>query len=113
MEEIGKNEAISKKSLEKICNALTCNVEDISEIVNKSSHYSSPPTTIELFAGAGGLALEIEKAGFDTIALIEVDKDAANTLKYNRPKWNVICNDIANISCMDLEAFFNIKKGRA
>ncbi|MBQ5564918.1 MAG: DNA cytosine methyltransferase, partial [Clostridia bacterium] len=37
--------------------------------------------TIELFAGAGGLALGVEKAGFDTIALIEIDKDAADTLK--------------------------------
>lgn len=42
--------------------------------------------TIELFAGAGGLALGVEKAGFDTIALIEIDKDAADTLKLNRPE---------------------------
>ena len=54
-------------------------------------------TTIELFAGAGGLALGVESAGFDTIGLIEFDKDAADTLKRNRPEWNVINDDIANI----------------
>lgn len=47
-------------------------------------------TTIELFAGAGGLALGIEKAGFETLGLIEFDKDASDTLKKNRPNWNVI-----------------------
>ena len=67
--------------------------------------------TIELFAGAGGLALGLEKAGFETIGLIEFDKDAANTLKKNRPAWNVINDDIANISVLDLESFFNIEKG--
>lgn len=66
---------------------------------------------IELFAGAGGLALGIEKAGFETIGLIEFNKPAADTLKKNRPEWNVICDDIANISCLDLEKYFSIKKG--
>lgn len=68
-------------------------------------------TTIELFAGAGGLALGVEKAGFETIGLIEFDKDAADTLKKNRPSWNVICDDIANISGEDLEEKFGIKRG--
>lgn len=68
-------------------------------------------TTIELFAGAGGLALGVEKAGFETLALIEFDKDASDTLKKNRPNWNVINDDIANISCLDLEKYFSIKKG--
>lgn len=66
---------------------------------------------IELFAGAGGLALGIEKAGFDTIALIEFNKPASETLKKNRPEWNVIWDDIANISCLDLEEYFSIRKG--
>lgn len=68
-------------------------------------------TSIELFAGAGGLALGVEKAGFNTLGLIEFDKDAADTLKKNRPNWNVINDDIANISCLDLETYFSIKKG--
>lgn len=67
--------------------------------------------SIELFAGAGGLALGIEKAGFDTIGLIEIDKDASDTLLFNRPDWNVINKDIAEISGLDLPDYFNISKG--
>lgn len=68
-------------------------------------------TSIELFAGAGGLALGIERAGFDHIGLIELNKTACETLKKNRPNWNVICDDISNISCLDLEHYFNIQEG--
>lgn len=68
-------------------------------------------TAIELFAGAGGLALGIEKAGFETLGLIEIDKDAADTLKWNRPQWNVIHEDIAKISPLDLLEQFRLKKG--
>lgn len=67
--------------------------------------------SIELFAGAGGLALGLEKAGFNHIGLIEFDKSACATLKHNRPNWRVICDDIANISKLDLEDYFSIKKG--
>ena len=51
-------------------------------------------STIELFAGAGGLALGVEKAGFHTIGLVECNKDACDTLRKNRTEWNVICDDI-------------------
>lgn len=67
--------------------------------------------SIELFAGAGGLALGLELAGFHHIGLVEKDKHAVDTLKYNRPKWNVICDDITEVVKNDLEDLFNIKQG--
>lgn len=67
-------------------------------------------TSIELFAGAGGLALGLEQAGFEHIALVEINKDASNTLKYNRSNWNVICDDIEKVASDDLEKKFNINK---
>ena len=67
--------------------------------------------SIELFAGAGGLALGLEMAGFNHIGLIEFDKFAACTLKTNRPKWNVVCENIENVVSRDLEKEFEISKG--
>lgn len=49
---------------------------------------------LELFAGAGGLALGLEKAGLSCVALNEIDKWACETLRNNRPKWNVLEGDI-------------------
>jgi len=54
--------------------------------------------SIELCAGAGGQALGLEKAGFKHIELIEIDKNACNTLRFNRPKWNIFEGDIRDYS---------------
>ncbi len=54
-------------------------------------------TSIELFAGAGGLALGLENAGFKHVLLNEIDRHATNTLKHNRPHWNIINDDISHI----------------
>lgn len=55
-------------------------------------------TVIELFAGAGGMAIGLEAAGLKCLALNEIDHYAAKTLKRNRPNWNVIEDDIRNVS---------------
>ena len=62
------------------------------------------PEVIELFAGAGGMALGLEKAGFDTTLLVEYDKNCVATLRKNRPKWNVIHDDIQQISFKGMKA---------
>ena len=54
-------------------------------------------TAIELFAGAGGLALGLEQAGIKTLEYVEFDKACCETLKANRPDWNVVCDDIHNV----------------
>jgi DNA (cytosine-5)-methyltransferase 1 len=50
--------------------------------------------SLEICAGAGGQALGLEKAGFDHIALVELEPLACETLRTNRPKWNVIQGDL-------------------
>jgi DNA (cytosine-5)-methyltransferase 1 len=55
-------------------------------------------TSFELFAGAGGLALGLSKAGFNHIGLLEYDKNACQTLRTNKPNWNVYEKDITSIS---------------
>lgn len=68
---------------------------------NSSNHTQIAPTktyrSIELFAGAGGLALGLEKAGIEHTLLNEIDKHAVQTLKKNRPNWKVEHGDISNI----------------
>lgn len=66
---LGKNEPVSFETIEKICFTLNCKIEDVVEIQNdaKIEVKKNDYTTIELFAGAGGLALGIEKAGFKTL----------------------------------------------
>jgi DNA (cytosine-5)-methyltransferase 1 len=51
--------------------------------------------SLELCAGAGGQAQGLELAGFEHEALIEIDSAACNTLRINRPKWNVIEGDLS------------------
>ena len=53
-------------------------------------------TTLELCAGAGGQALGLEQAGIAHAALVELDRHACATLRLNRPRWNVIQQDIRN-----------------
>src|SRR5216684_3936160 len=63
------------------------------------AHAGSPGdvlTSLEICAGAGGQALGLEQAGFAHEAVVELDADACETLRYNR-EWKVIEGDVANV----------------
>lgn len=68
-------------------------------------------TVIDLFAGAGGTALGLENAGLNHIMLNEFDKNAATTLRLNRPQWNVIEGDIAQINFKQYEGLVDVIEG--
>ncbi len=55
---------------------------------------SPRPTTIDLFAGCGGLSLGLEQAGFDVVASLEYDPVHAATHEFNFPLTASICADI-------------------
>lgn len=93
-----------KKSVIHLCDTLNISPEDLlssSDNIQSSCEFidetTDQITAIELFAGAGGLALGLEQAGIHTLAYVEIDKFSCETLRQNRPDWNVICDDIHNV----------------
>jgi len=50
--------------------------------------------SLEICAGAGGQALGLEMVGFEHAALVELEPAACDTLRLNRPAWNVVEGDL-------------------
>ena len=51
---------------------------------------------VGICAGAGGQSLGLEVAGFEHELAVELDPNAANTLRHNRPYWKVAEGDVAS-----------------
>lgn len=68
-------------------------------------------TDIELFAGAGGLALGLEQAGFDGLAYVEMNRDACSTLRLNRPDWNIIEGDVHDVDFSEYDGKVDLVSG--
>lgn len=65
-------------------------------------------TSLELCAGAGGQALGVEGAGFGHEALVEVDDWCRQTLRLNRPAWNVVEGASADLTQFDAKPFAGV-----
>ncbi len=81
--------------------------ETVSNYVEAQHQYK----VLELFAGAGGLALGLENAGLKCAALNEIDKWACQTLRENRPNWKVYEGDIKNYNFDDFKNKIDVVTG--
>ena len=70
-----------------------------------------PYTSVELFAGAGGLALGMHLAGFQHILLNELVGSACDTLRANHPEWNVLQEDIHKVDFRPLQGQVDLLTG--
>lgn len=66
------------------------------------------PIGIDLFAGAGGLTLGFEQAGFDVVAAVEIDPVHAAVHKYNFPHCTVVPRSVTELTGEAIRAASNI-----
>jgi DNA (cytosine-5)-methyltransferase 1 len=71
-------------------------------MVKAPQSHSPRPVAIDLFAGAGGLSLGFEMAGFDVVSAVEYDPVHAATHLYNFPLTDTLCRDVKQITAEDL-----------
>jgi len=67
-------------------------------------------TSIDLFAGVGGLSLGLKNAGFEIIFANEFDLEAGTSFQQNFPDANVVIDDIRKINLDKLSNQFSVKK---
>jgi DNA (cytosine-5)-methyltransferase 1 len=58
----------------------------------------SRPIAVDLFAGAGGMSLGFEQAGFDVLASVEIDPVHCATHQFNFPFWSILCRSVTDIT---------------
>ena len=106
-----------KTRVEDLCCVLSVRPNEIMDFSAETKGTSAPMvknndvTAIELFAGAGGLALGLEQAGIKTLEYVEFDKACCETLRTNRPEWNVVCDDIHNVDFTEFRGKVDIVTG--
>ncbi|GJF20593.1 cytosine-specific methyltransferase [Streptomyces sp. HO565] len=73
-------------------------------------HIELPPrlTSLEVCAGAGGLALGLEQAGFDPVMVIDNRPIACETLRVNRPGWDVREMDLLDFDPADDRQVYDV-----
>jgi DNA (cytosine-5)-methyltransferase 1 len=75
---------------------------DAATYLKKSPCQHHRPIAVDLFAGAGGMTLGFEQAGFDVLAAVELDPIHASVHEYNFPFWTTICRSVSQTSAQEI-----------
>ena len=70
--------------------------------IQKNKRISARPIVVDLFAGAGGLSLAFEQAGFDVAAAVEIDPIHCAIHHYNFPRTATICASVVDLTGDDI-----------
>jgi DNA (cytosine-5)-methyltransferase 1 len=70
------------------------------------------PIAVDLFAGAGGMTLGFEQAGFDVVAAVEVDPIHAAVHSFNFPNSSVMCRDVTQVTGDEIRLAAGIGTGK-
>jgi DNA (cytosine-5)-methyltransferase 1 len=63
---------------------------------------------VDVCCGAGGLALGLERAGFTPRLLLDNERSACDTLRANRPHWNVLQTDLLDFDPVDHPEVYDV-----
>ena len=85
-----------------------------------NNHIIRNNKVISLFSGAGGFDIGIESAGFETAVCVEIDRDCRETIRFNKPNWQLLENssnripgDIRAIKPKEILKLSGLKKNEA
>jgi DNA (cytosine-5)-methyltransferase 1 len=62
------------------------------------------PTVVDLFAGAGGLSQSLEASGWQSVAAVDIDRDAIQTLRINQERGHLLSTRIVHADLRDVSA---------
>lgn len=62
------------------------------------------PIGVDLFAGAGGMTLGFEQAGFDVLAAVELDPIHCATHEFNFPLWSILCKSVVDTTGTEIRS---------